>query len=938
MKRIRIGKDIEIHWPILTNGEPASLEGRDLHILLHLPSCMESPVDFVSEGNIAIFTIPGNSQKQLGIYQLTMWENKGKSGQTVVDYCNAFELVPTTCMEGGNDSNLTTETVVLDTSELIVGLPGASAYDLYKKYNPDSELTEEKYAEAPIDAANAANEAAKAANEAIGKVGDIDKAIAGKVDKEEGKGLSTNDYTNQEKEKLAGLSNYDDTEIRKALSSKASKQDVADSEKNTLESAKSYTDTKTSELDTSLNSALGEVTAELVANISAGDAQTLNAAQEYTDQAISEIPTPDVNALIEQHNSSPTAHPDIREILNTCVGLPEFNDKTYELTFTTKAGSKIIIDLPIEQMGLEYNQTTKAIEFVNADGSISSIPVADFVKVYVGSIGSEIQIAVVGSEIRATLLNNTVSWDKLTLALQELIQGKADSSDIPLKLSELQNDSGFVTSQTLDSRLKPIEAVQKKETVIDATTLDQDKYYPVTMHIMENARATISVIGILGDSGTPSWATHGTNSFSCRVLWSVAGSGWGSYNEDRVIDDYQYLWTKDDIAPIGTIWQMGRSSNEYIYVRGGGKYHFYCSGLDSEPVLHTEEFTASGETIGAGISEVRKEESLNKVANDAVKRILMNATMGAESANWPLSLTTPLVSMQQYYTLFTSYPGQCRWALRVTDAQNAFIEEAELEPVAVSAGIELQFTSKFSKKRYAIVLTLSGGTVTAANTEYRYRDDQQKYIDATAAYNPNNKVVFNVDTGYWELNTLTDITDSQMSDIYEHGNFSGAPLYSLERACPSTKIRTTIPGSSFSVFGNVSGLFGAFGYCSNLEVIRLSDSALTTNSMGYFGAYSPKLTAVLDEIIDKRTSLGSLGIISDVPKLTTFKLRSLCSNINLIAPMWSKESALFTIENANPVYGAITITLAADAYTRLMADADIQSALQAHPNIALASA
>lgn len=34
-----------------------------------------------------------------------------------------------------------------------------------------------------------------------------------KVDKEEGKGLSTNDFTNEEKEKLAGLNNYDDTEI-----------------------------------------------------------------------------------------------------------------------------------------------------------------------------------------------------------------------------------------------------------------------------------------------------------------------------------------------------------------------------------------------------------------------------------------------------------------------------------------------------------------------------------------------------------------------------------------------------------------------------------------------------------------------------------------------------------------------------------------------------
>ena len=39
-----------------------------------------------------------------------------------------------------------------------------------------------------------------------------------KVDKEEGKGLSTNDFTNEEKEKLAGLNNYDDTEIKQEIS------------------------------------------------------------------------------------------------------------------------------------------------------------------------------------------------------------------------------------------------------------------------------------------------------------------------------------------------------------------------------------------------------------------------------------------------------------------------------------------------------------------------------------------------------------------------------------------------------------------------------------------------------------------------------------------------------------------------------------------------
>lgn len=458
MKRIRIGKDIEIHWPILTNGEQVALEGRDLKLFVHLPSHMDIPVDFTTEGNTAIFTISGTMQKSIGVYRLTMWENLQKRGQTAVDYCKAFELVPTTLLEGGEDeSNLTTETVDLEASSLVVGLPGESAYEAFKKYNPNSELTEEEYAEAPINAANAANEAAKAANDAAGKIGDIDKALAEKVDKEEGKGLSTNDYTDQEKEKLAGLSNYDDTEIRKELSDKVSKKELTEAAAGTLTEAKSYTDTKASELWNNVGDTFDAMSEELNSNISGGDAQALTEAKNYTDKAISEIPTPDVSGQIERHNTSPTAHPDIRELLNTCVGLPEFNDKTYELTFTTKGGAKFIIDLPIEMMGLHYNEDTQSIEFVNADGSISSIPVSYFVKVYVGSIGSEIQVTVEGSEIRASLLNNTVSWDKLTLALQEMIQSKADRTELPTKLSQLQNDPNFVTSGTLETQMTPIK-------------------------------------------------------------------------------------------------------------------------------------------------------------------------------------------------------------------------------------------------------------------------------------------------------------------------------------------------------------------------------------------------------------------------------------------------------------------------------------------------
>ena len=43
--------------------------------------------------------------------------------------------------------------------------------------------------------------------------------VANKVDKVSGKGLSTNDYTNPEKQKLAGLSNYDDSTLWQYITS-----------------------------------------------------------------------------------------------------------------------------------------------------------------------------------------------------------------------------------------------------------------------------------------------------------------------------------------------------------------------------------------------------------------------------------------------------------------------------------------------------------------------------------------------------------------------------------------------------------------------------------------------------------------------------------------------------------------------------------------------
>lgn len=54
-----------------------------------------------------------------------------------------------------------------------------------------------------------------------------------KVDKEEGKGLSTNDFTTEEKNKLAGLSNYDDTSLSGRVSTNA--ENIAKLQNNKLD-------------------------------------------------------------------------------------------------------------------------------------------------------------------------------------------------------------------------------------------------------------------------------------------------------------------------------------------------------------------------------------------------------------------------------------------------------------------------------------------------------------------------------------------------------------------------------------------------------------------------------------------------------------------------------------------------------------------------------
>lgn len=129
---------------------------------------------------------------------------------------------------------------------------------------------------------------------------------------------------------------------------------------------------------------------------------------------------------------------------------------------------------------------------------------------------------------------------------------------------------------------------------IDASSLDQNTYYPVTMYLGNHNTVRISVIVAL-DSGTkPAWSSHASG-YSVRFIEEVNGSGWGTSEVSRNILANEYKFANAN--PVGRVEQMTNSSTEVIWVRGGGKYFFYLSIPYITPALRTSTFTNASQSV-----------------------------------------------------------------------------------------------------------------------------------------------------------------------------------------------------------------------------------------------------------------------------------------------------------------------------------------------------
>lgn len=124
-------------------------------------------------------------------------------------------------------------------------------------------------------------------------------------------------------------------------------------------------------------------------------------------------------------------------------------------------------------------------------------------------------------------------------------------------------------------------------TEIDVSGLDENTWYPVTIAAGERMNIRVEVLVAL-DSGTkPSWSTH-EHGFSVRKIWEFAPYSWGVNSRSIFavhLSDFKFANTD----PVRGLSTLSNYDICYVYVRGGGKYHFYASH-GAEVILRTDTY------------------------------------------------------------------------------------------------------------------------------------------------------------------------------------------------------------------------------------------------------------------------------------------------------------------------------------------------------------
>ena len=415
----------------------------------------------------------------------------------------------------------------------------------------------------------------------------IEAILGTKVDKIEGFGLSSNDYTTEEKKKLASLSDPDvATTENNGLMSSADKAKLDGIEAG----ANNYTHPEYE----AKQAGLYRISVDNTGHVATADKMT---SEELAAEGVSPADhTHDLGELVDTLETSADAVEDADTVMVGAIVTSDDGSATTKYTRRPLAALwnwiKSKTDTLYAAVGHTHNyagSTESGGDALNAmklngyDLSMygsanyqNAIPRIDDAGVM--ETGKYLDFH--STDDRDTDYNiRMVAYDD-TL---DIIKAAGQPATITANLNGTAN---FASKTQFDDY-----------TQISATSLNQNTWYPVvSMNYIPYTGLHHIKCNIQLNSGTkPSWSTHSAG-FTVNLDMLVTASGWGTTSARSIVLDNSYEFvTSGSSSPAGYS-QMNNSSKAVFWVRGGGSYRIH-SDWDANWQLQTSTYTDSSQSV-----------------------------------------------------------------------------------------------------------------------------------------------------------------------------------------------------------------------------------------------------------------------------------------------------------------------------------------------------
>lgn len=415
----------------------------------------------------------------------------------------------------------------------------------------------------------------------------IEAMLGTKVDKIEGFGLSSNDYTTEEKNKLASLS-----DPKPATTENNGLMSSADKAK--LDGIEAGANNYTHPVYEEKQAGLYRISVDNTGHVATADKMT---SEELTAEGVSPADhTHDLGELVDTLDTSADAVEDADTVMVGATVTSGDGSATTKYTRRPLAALwnwiKSRTDTLYAAVGHTHNYAGSpepggdALNAMKLNGLSTSTDGDKLTWGTIPTVSADSGVTELGKYIDFHAESNSDhDYDIRLIAEQDTLFFRNTSNSSATIVANLNGTADFANGTLFD-----------KAQWVSLTSLDQNTWYPVVSmnSIPYSGLHHIKCNVQLNSGSKPSWSTH-SGGFTVNLDLLVTAYGWGITHMNSICLNNDSHWVTSGANPAGYS-QMGNGSVAVFWLRGGGQYRLYAD-WDADWTVKTSTYTNNEQTV-----------------------------------------------------------------------------------------------------------------------------------------------------------------------------------------------------------------------------------------------------------------------------------------------------------------------------------------------------